>query len=90
MLRSHATAMIPAALRALAADPATDVLLACPGVVYRRDAMDRLHAGTPHQLDLWRISRRPLGQRDLEEMVALLVEALTPGRPWRWEARVHP
>jgi phenylalanyl-tRNA synthetase alpha chain len=90
MLRSHATAMIPAALRALAAHPATDVLLACPGVVYRRGAIDRLHAGTPHQLDLWRISRRPLGQRDLEEMVALLVEALTPGRPWRWEARVHP
>ena len=23
-------------------------------------------------------------------MVGLLVEALTPGRPWRWEPRVHP
>jgi phenylalanyl-tRNA synthetase alpha chain len=90
MLRSHATAMIPAALRALAADPAPDVLLVCPGVVYRRDAIDRLHSPTPHQLDLWRISRRPLGHRDLEQMAGLLVEALTPGRSWRWEARVHP
>jgi phenylalanyl-tRNA synthetase alpha chain len=90
MLRSHATAMIPAALRALAADPAPDVLLVCPGVVYRRDAIDRLHSPTPHQLDLWRISRRPLDHRDLEQMARLLVEALTPGRSWRWEARVHP
>jgi phenylalanyl-tRNA synthetase alpha chain len=47
LLRSHATAMIPDALRALAADPADDVLLVCPGVVHRRDAIDRLHAATP-------------------------------------------
>jgi phenylalanyl-tRNA synthetase alpha chain len=90
LLRSHSTAMIPAALRALAAHPAPDVLLVCPGVVYRRDAIDRLHSPTPHQLDLWRISRRPLDHRDLEQMARLLVEALTPGRSWRWEARVHP
>ena len=52
MLRSHSSAMIPAALRALAADPAApgDVLLVCPGIVYRRDSIDRLHTGTPHQL----------------------------------------
>jgi phenylalanyl-tRNA synthetase alpha chain len=82
--------MIPGALRALAADPADDVLLVCPGVVYRRDAIDRLHAATPHQLDLWRVARRPLGHADLREMVRLLVEALTPGRPYRSEPRRHP
>jgi phenylalanyl-tRNA synthetase alpha chain len=92
MLRSHATAMVPAALRALAADPdpAGDVLLVCPGVVYRRDAIDRLHTGTPHQLDLWRVSRRPLRVGDLEEMTGLLVEALAPGRPYRRQPRTHP
>jgi phenylalanyl-tRNA synthetase alpha chain len=90
MLRSHATAMIPAALHALATDPTDDALLVCPGVVYRRDAIDRLHSPTPHQLDLWRISRRPLGHHDLEQMARLLVERLTPGRRWRWEARLHP
>jgi phenylalanyl-tRNA synthetase alpha chain len=90
MLRSHSTAMIPAALRALAAEPAADALLVCPGVAYRRDAIDRLHAATPHQLDLWRITRRPLDHADLHDMVRLLVEALTPGRPSRWEPRVHP
>jgi phenylalanyl-tRNA synthetase alpha chain len=91
MLRSHSTAMVPAALRALAAEPAADdLLLVCPGVVYRRDAIDRLHAATPHQLDLWPITRRPLDDADLGEMVRLLVEALTPGRRHRWEPRLHP
>jgi phenylalanyl-tRNA synthetase alpha chain len=100
MLRSHASAMIPPALRRLAAEstgsvgPAgvatDDVLLVCPGVVFRRDAIDRLHTGTPHQLDLWRISRQPLGNADMDEMTGLLVEALLPGRQWRSEPRVHP
>jgi phenylalanyl-tRNA synthetase alpha chain len=86
MLRSHSTAMVPPALRALAASPADDALLACPGVVYRRDAIDRLHTGTPHQLDLWRVARRPLSHEHLAEMV----DALLPGARWRWEPRVHP
>jgi phenylalanyl-tRNA synthetase alpha chain len=90
MLRSHSTAMVPSALRTLAAEPADDTLVVCPGVVYRRDAIDRLHAATPHQLDLWRITRRSLNHADLRDMVRLLVQALAPGRPYRWEPRVHP
>ncbi len=90
MLRSHSSAMVPAALRALAADPPDDVVLVCPGIVYRRDAIDRLHTGTPHQLDLWRISRRPLGHADMDQMITLLVDVLAPGRRWRAEPRVHP
>jgi len=67
MLRSHSTAMVPPALRRLARRPGDgDVLLACPGMVYRRDAIDWQHSGTPHQLDLWRIARRPMTGEDLE------------------------
>jgi phenylalanyl-tRNA synthetase alpha chain len=90
MLRSHSTAMVPPALRRLAADPPDDVLLVGPGIVYRRDAIDWQHSGTPHQLDLWRISRRPLGGPDLDEMIALLLAALAPGRPSRQQRRQHP
>jgi phenylalanyl-tRNA synthetase alpha chain len=90
MLRSHATAMVPPALRTLAAEPADDVLLVCPGISYRRDAIDWQHTGTPHQLDLWRISRRPLGLADLEEMIRLLLAALVPAAGSRQEARRHP
>jgi phenylalanyl-tRNA synthetase alpha chain len=81
MLRSHASAMIPPALRALVTTPAPDLLVVCPGMVYRRDAIDRLHTATPHQLDLWRITRRtpPMSHTDLNEMITTLVGALLPG-----------
>jgi phenylalanyl-tRNA synthetase alpha chain len=90
MLRSHASAMIPPALRALADNPVDDVLLVCPGIVYRRDAIDRLHTGTPHQLDLWRICRQPLSTKDIDEMTRLLIDALVPGSAYRTEPRTHP
>jgi phenylalanyl-tRNA synthetase alpha chain len=92
MLRSHSSAMIPGALRALATDPVDDVLLVCPGIVYRRDAIDRLHTGTPHQLDLWRVTRRTpaMSEPDLHDMITALVGALLPGAVDRREPRTHP
>ena len=106
MLRSHSTALIPGALRAVARECASDgqdgrdghdgpdtsdVLLVCPGIVYRRDAIDRLHTGTPHQVDLWRISRRePRGNTQFQEMVATILDALLPGAEHRLDPRVHP
>jgi phenylalanyl-tRNA synthetase alpha chain len=90
VLRSHASAMVPPALARLAADPADDVLLVCPGITYRRDAIDRLHTGTPHQLDLWRICGHEVGEVQLQEMLVLLMSALVPGREWRSEPRLHP
>ncbi|TDP96648.1 hypothetical protein [Labedaea rhizosphaerae] len=88
MLRSHTSAGIPPALRALEAPD--DVLLVLPGVVYRRDVIDRLHVGTPHQVDLWRIATRPLGEDDLLSMVDTLVRAVLPGARWRAEPATHP
>jgi phenylalanyl-tRNA synthetase alpha chain len=92
VLRSHSTAMVPPALRRLAADaaPPDDVLLACPGIVYRRDAIDWQHSPAPHQLDLWRISSKPLGEADLNEMITLLLGALAPGRESVRHRRDHP
>ena len=90
LLRSHSTAMVPAALPGLAAEPGDDVLLACPGIVYRRDAIDWQHTGTPHQLDLWRIARRAVSNADLDQMISALLGALAPGMPWRQRQRVHP
>jgi phenylalanyl-tRNA synthetase alpha chain len=90
MLRSHSSAMVPPALRGLAGELRGDVLLACPGIVYRRDAIDWQHTGTPHQLDLWRITRRPMTGTDLDEMIAVLLGALAPGLPHREQPRTHP
>jgi phenylalanyl-tRNA synthetase alpha chain len=82
--------MIPPALRRLARRPGDDVLLACPGMVYRRDAIDWQHTGTPHQLDLWRITRRAVSGADLDQMITVLLGALAPGLPHRQEPRTHP
>ena len=97
MLRSHTTAGVPPALRALAGTRAAevDVLLALPGVCHRRDSIDRLHVGTPHQVDLWRITTtgatgRRLGADDLRQMVELVVRAVLPGARLRTSPARHP
>ncbi len=83
MLRSHTTAMIPPALK----DAQPDVTLLCPGLVYRRDAVDRLHTGTPHQLDLWRITR---GEEPLEDLIHTVVTTVLPGKRYRTTEAEHP
>jgi phenylalanyl-tRNA synthetase alpha chain len=90
LLRSHSSAMIPPALRRLAEQSSDDVLLVCPGIVFRRDAIDRLHTGTPHQLDLWRITTKPRATVRLDVMVDALLRALVPGSAHRELAREHP
>ena len=90
MLRSHSSAMVPPALRRVARQPGDDVLVVCPGIVYRRDAIDWQHTGAPHQLDLWRITRRAMSSTELDQMIAILLGALAPGRPYRQQSRTHP
>jgi phenylalanyl-tRNA synthetase alpha chain len=94
LLRTHTTAMIPPLLRGLATAPcgrARDVLLVCAGLVYRRDCIDRLHTGEPHQLDLWRIRSGPrLSTHDLLDMIARVIDALVPGTRYRCNPASHP
>ncbi|QSQ27504.1 hypothetical protein JY651_22455 [Pyxidicoccus parkwayensis] len=91
LLRSQTSAMIPGVLRGLSARPPEDALLACPGLVYRRDCIDRLHTGEPHQMDLWRIRRGPpLTTDDLRHMISTVVRALLPGRELKLTPAVHP
>jgi phenylalanyl-tRNA synthetase alpha chain len=94
LLRTHTSAMIPPALRSLGGVvPGGDLLLACPGLVYRRDAIDRLHTGTPHQVDLWRVTDAATAQTlaDLEDMIEGVVAAALPGASsYRLEPRQHP
>ncbi|WP_378730889.1 hypothetical protein [Nocardia brasiliensis] len=92
MLRSHTTADIPETLRRYAG-VATEVdeLIVVPGLTYRRDVVDRIHVGEPHQVDLWRLRSRPdTGDHEVHEMVAHLVEAVLPGAEWRTTPAQHP
>lgn len=61
-----------------------------PRLTYRRDAMDRLHVGEPHQLDLWRIVQRPLTRDDLVATIETVAGAMLPGVPLRLDPAVHP
>ena len=90
VLRTHTSAMIPGLLRSLGRAGYEDVLLACPGLVYRRDRIDRLSVGEPHQLDLWRVRHGRLCADDLRAMVAVVVGALVPAAAYRCLPAVHP
>ena len=90
VLRTQTSAMIPSVLRQIAQQQPRDVLLVCPGLVYRRDQIDRLHTGEPHQLDLWRIAAHPLGPVELHEMVETVLDTLLPGAEYRCNPAAHP
>jgi phenylalanyl-tRNA synthetase alpha chain len=93
MLRSHTSADIPATLEAYHQTDGSEVdeLIAIPGLVYRRDVVDRTHVGEPHQVDLWRLRSKPdTTENDLGEMIATLVEAVLPGANWRTTPAEHP
>jgi phenylalanyl-tRNA synthetase alpha chain len=90
VLRTHASAMIPGLLRLIANAEYSDVLLVCLGLVYRRDRIERLSVGEPHQLDLWRISKTPLDDRDLRQMIDVTVAAALPEHECRALPTAHP
>ncbi|MDR6867407.1 phenylalanyl-tRNA synthetase alpha chain [Microbacterium resistens] len=90
MLRSHMSADLPAALEEYADAESVDELLVAPGLVYRRDVVDRTHVGEPHQVDLWRIRSTPLtSDDDLLKMIERLVETVLPGAEWRATESLH-
>jgi phenylalanyl-tRNA synthetase alpha chain len=96
MLRSHTSANIPHALSSYTSRQGpVDELIVIPGLVYRRDVVDRTHVGEPHQVDLWRLRSQPSSGtksdlEDLEDMVAALVEAVVPSTRWRTTPATHP
>ena len=91
ILRTQTSTMIPNLLRRLDQQATADELLVCAGLAYRRDSIDRLHTGEPHQVDLWRVRRgTPLTVAGLREMVALVVCAALPDHETRTVPSEHP
>lgn len=91
ILRTQTSTMVPGLLRRMAEEAPADDLLVCAGLAYRRDSIDRLHTGEPHQVDLWRIRRgSPLTVADLREMVALVGCAALPDHETRTVPSEHP
>jgi phenylalanyl-tRNA synthetase alpha chain len=89
MLRTHTTAAVPAWLDGLDRG-ADDHTVMIPGMVWRRDCVDRRHVGEPHQLDIWRVVRgRRMARGDLMDMVGAAVGAILPGARWRANETEH-
>lgn len=92
ILRTQTSSAIPDLLSGLI-DPPSDLLLILPGLVYRRDCIDKLHCAEPHQLDLWRIvssSKSTMGVEDLALMIARVMQAAVPGKEWKLTPSPHP
>jgi phenylalanyl-tRNA synthetase alpha chain len=94
ILRTQTSSAIPDALAGLNGQPPVDLLLMLPGLVYRRDSIDRLHCAEPHQLDLWRVvdhrQHRMMTEADLQDMISVVISALLPGHQWRTVPSPHP
>lgn len=91
LLRTMTSAMIPRAMQSVRDTIAHDILLACPGLCYRRDSIDRIHTGEPHQIDFWYITdRRPMTLADLRKMIEIVIDTIAPGIQWRIDGREHP
>jgi phenylalanyl-tRNA synthetase alpha chain len=91
VLRTQTSAMLPPLLSELSRTPLDDALLLCPGIVYRRDCIDRLHCGEPHQVDVWRLRRgQALGTAQLLDMVEIVIDAVLPGADHRTLPARHP
>lgn len=91
LLRTQASAMVPNAMREISADMPEDILIALPGLTYRRDCVDRIHSAEPHHLDLWRLKKNSnLSDDDLMQMIETWMEAALPGIKWRTVKSPHP
>ncbi|RWZ67760.1 hypothetical protein ELQ92_00330 [Labedella populi] len=91
MLRSHTSAALPTALEDYAGQDGVDELIVAPGLVYRRDVVDRSHVGEPHQVDLWRVRETAdTDDGDMLTMIDGLVRAVLPGAEWTVTDVTHP
>ena len=79
ILRTQMTAVMPNQLKEyskeLKNNPDKEKLWVCPGLVYRRDVIDRTHVGEPHQMDVWYIKK---GQTTREDLISLVENILKP------------
>ncbi len=91
LLRTQGSAMVPNAMKEISLDLKDDILIAMPGLTYRRDCVDRIHSAEPHHLDLWRLKKNcELNNDDLMSMIDICMSGAIPGVKWRVTPSQHP
>jgi len=93
MLRTQTSTLIPGWLSGWADKTPRRLGLMTSGLVYRRDSIDRLHTGEPHQLDIWvLIPRYEVTDPDrmLREAIHLVMRAALPDHAINLSDSPHP
>ncbi|MGB3125674.1 MAG: hypothetical protein WBB95_17820 [Pseudomonas sp.] len=92
LLRTQTTSLIPVALQQASASrkPGQMLMLAAPGMTFRRDSRDRWHCAEPHQMDLWVLGDPQLSTSDhLLRLVGDIVDVAIPGMSWTASESPH-
>lgn len=92
LLRTQTTSQIPAALQRAAQERKAGemMLLAAPGITFRRDSRDRWHCAEPHQMDIWVLGDPDLSDREhLLRLVGDILKAAVPDKPWVYSDSPH-
>ena len=80
LFRTQMTSSVPPTLESLAQDKDSwnEKLMVFPGMVYRRDVVDKTHVGQPHQMDVWYLQKeRPMTREDLLGLVQVIVDQIS-------------
>jgi phenylalanyl-tRNA synthetase alpha chain len=92
LLRTQTTSQIPAALQraAQARQPGQTILLAAPGITFRRDSRDRWHCAEPHQMDIWVLGDPELATHEhLLRLVGDILKSAVPEKAWVYSDSAH-
>ncbi|MBP5959147.1 hypothetical protein ICA16_26060 [Pseudomonas anatoliensis] len=92
LLRTQTTSQIPKALQ-LAAQVrqlGQTILLAAPGITFRRDSRDRWHCAEPHQMDIWVLGDPELASHEnLLRLIGDILKVAAPEKPWIYSDSPH-
>lgn len=92
LLRTQMTSQIPVALQRAATirRPGETLLMAAPGITFRRDSRDRWHCAEPHQMDIWVLGDPELSTHaHLLRLVSDILTSAVPGRSWVHSPNAH-
>lgn len=93
MLRTQTSALVPTWLKSWPDKTPRSLMLLTHGLVYRRDSIDRLHSGEPHQADIWILQPRSDiddEHRMVRDAIGLICRATLPEHAISLSASPHP
>lgn len=92
LLRTQTTSQIPVALQRIAQNRKEGeiILLAAPGITFRRDSRDRWHCAEPHQMDIWVLGDPEHSTRaHLLKLVGDILACAVPDMSWIYSDSPH-